>query len=236
MRGERRTAWCPTCRARGRPSKRPPPSSRTTAGRGSSGSEFRHGRASAAPTHHGMAAAASDPCATGLAHNPGVPDRRRPNAASPEPRDGGTAAQHVISYSPPHPTQPGGVMAGKKKATGRKRTMKRAATGGRKTPSKAARPAAKPVAPAPNPWKTFADRFEREAATTLKVLRAFPADQGAFQPHPRSSNAHRLFATVAVEQAMTLAAIKGTLQMPPQVPPPPPTLADCIAAFEKAAA
>lgn len=114
--------------------------------------------------------------------------------------------------------------------------MKRAATGGRKTPSKAARPAAKPVAPAPNPWKTFADRFEREAATTLKVLRAFPADQGAFQPHPRSSNAHRLFATFAVEQAMTLAAIKGTLQMPPQVPPPPPTLADCIAAFEKAAA
>jgi uncharacterized damage-inducible protein DinB len=127
------------------------------------------------------------------------------------------------------------MAAKKKKAKGKAPAKKQPARPRKAAPRKAARSSAKAPA-APNPWRAFADRFAQEAATTLKVMRAFPADQGAFQPHPRSSTAHRLMATFAIEQAMTLAAIKGTLQMPPQVPPPPATLADCVAAFEKAAA
>lgn len=126
-------------------------------------------------------------------------------------------------------------MAAKKKAKGRAPAKKKPGKARKAAPKKAARPAAK-AAQAPNPWKAYADRFAQEAATTLKLMRAYPADQATFQPHPRSSNAHRLFATFSAEQGMTIGAMKGTLQMPPQFPPPPPTLADCIAAFEKAAA
>lgn len=124
-------------------------------------------------------------------------------------------------------------MAAKKKAKGKKPAKKKPATARKAAPKKAAKAAAK-AAPAHNPWKEYADRFERESATTLKVMRAYPADQGAFQPHPRSSNAHRLMATFAIEQGMTLGAINGTLKMPPQFPPPPATLAECITAFEAA--
>lgn len=99
----------------------------------------------------------------------------------------------------------------------------------------AAKPAAKAAAAAPahNPWKAYADSLAREAAVTMKVMRAFPADQGAFQPHPRSSNAMRLFWTFAIEQGMAGKAIDGTLTMPPQFPPPPATLSECVNVFEK---
>jgi len=89
------------------------------------------------------------------------------------------------------------------------------------------------AAPAHNPWKTYADAMAREMAITLKLMRAYPADQAAFQPHPRSGSAHQLFYTFGVEQGITLGAINGTLSMPPQFPPMPATLGDCISTFEK---
>jgi uncharacterized damage-inducible protein DinB len=76
------------------------------------------------------------------------------------------------------------------------------------------------------------DVLSREHQTTLRVLRAFPADKGGFQPHERSSSAKRLMWTFAIEQNIALNAIKGTLKMPPNFPPEPETVEEAIAAFE----
>jgi uncharacterized damage-inducible protein DinB len=88
----------------------------------------------------------------------------------------------------------------------------------------------------PSPKQQFLDAFTREHQTTLKVIRALPADQGHFQPHPRSQNAKALIWTFSIEQALTVNALKGTLKMPPTFPPAPETLAEAIAAFERSAA
>ena len=133
----------------------------------------------------------------------------------------------------------------------KKKKVKKPAKAQRK-PTKAKKPARKPAkkatsapkavataapkAPAHNPWKAYADNLEREMAITLKVMRAYPADQGAFQPHPRSGSAHQLFHTFGIEQGVALAAINGTLRMPPNFPPPPATLGECVSAFERNAA
>jgi uncharacterized damage-inducible protein DinB len=103
--------------------------------------------------------------------------------------------------------------------------------------SRAAKPAAKKAAPAmPSPKQQFLDAFHKEHSTTLKVIRALPGDQGSFQPHPRSQSAKTLIWTFTVEQGLTVNALKGTLTMPPTFPPPPETLAEAIAGFERAAA
>ena len=91
---------------------------------------------------------------------------------------------------------------------------------------------AKPPAPAHNPWAVYAENLDRESKITLKVMRAFPADQAGFQPHPRSGAAMQLFWTFAIEQGIALAAVNGTLTMPPVFPPPPATLGECITIFE----
>jgi len=103
--------------------------------------------------------------------------------------------------------------------------------------ARAAKPAArKAAAVMPSPKQQFLDAFGREHSTTLKVIRAFPSDQGAFQPHPRSQSAKTLIWTFTVEQGLTVDALKGTLKMPPTFPPVPETLGEAIAAFERAAA
>ncbi len=130
------------------------------------------------------------------------------------------------------------VRSGKKsaasKAKGKAARKAGSSQRGKTAPKKPAARGAVRAAQVPNPWKAWADRFEREAATTLRVMRGFPSDQGAFQPHPRSSSAHRLIATFVGEQGILLGAIRGTLQMPLSFPSPPATIDECIAAFEGA--
>ena len=93
----------------------------------------------------------------------------------------------------------------------------------------ARRPAAVPAA---NPWKAYAAAFANEAAITLKVLRAFPAENHMFQAHPRSGTAMQLCWTFSIEQDLVIDAIKGTLKMPPNFPPPAASFSAGIAAFE----
>jgi hypothetical protein len=128
-------------------------------------------------------------------------------------------------------------MASKKKA----RKKAAAKKGGRKAApkksvKKAAPKAAAKAAPAPNPWKAYAARLAQESQTTLKVMRAFPADQSSFQPHPRSQNAVTLMSTFTVEQGIATMAINGTLKMGGGFPPPFATIPDAIKAFEGAVA
>jgi uncharacterized damage-inducible protein DinB len=85
----------------------------------------------------------------------------------------------------------------------------------------------------PSPKQVYLDALGREHQTTLKVMRAFPSQQGGFQPHERSSSAKRLMWTFCVEQNIVLNAINGTLKMPPSFPPEPETVEEAIAEFER---
>ncbi len=72
--------------------------------------------------------------------------------------------------------------------------------------------------------------------TTLKVMRAFPADQDSFRPHPRSSSAMSLFHTFGVEQNAALMAINGDFSLNAAFAlPTPSSLSEAITNFERIA-
>ena len=54
----------------------------------------------------------------------------------------------------------------------------------------------------------FLDAYERELATTHKVLRALPADKCEFRPHERSNTAFALGWTFVVEARLLLKGLK----------------------------
>ena len=51
--------------------------------------------------------------------------------------------------------------------------------------------------------------FEREHGTTLKILRAFPADQASLKPNDRCNSAQHLAWTFVVEETMLLKSLRG---------------------------
>jgi uncharacterized damage-inducible protein DinB len=51
--------------------------------------------------------------------------------------------------------------------------------------------------------------FKKETATTLKVLRAFPADQNDFKPHERASDILKLTSTFVFEMYLATAYFFG---------------------------
>jgi uncharacterized damage-inducible protein DinB len=60
----------------------------------------------------------------------------------------------------------------------------------------------------PSERERFLAIYERESATTQKVLAAFPADKASFTPHEKSSSAQRLLFTFVVEEKMILKALR----------------------------
>lgn len=81
----------------------------------------------------------------------------------------------------------------------------------------------------------FKQTFQRELATTLKVLRAYPSDKGTYKPHERSSTAQQLAWTFVIENNMAMAALKGPLKMDGGYPKPPASFDEIIATYEKTA-
>src|SRR3954462_12228187 len=81
----------------------------------------------------------------------------------------------------------------------------------------------------------FLRHFERELPTTLKVLRAFPADKMEYKPHEKSSTAQRLAWTFVLENTMSMAALKGPLDFGKGMPPAPSSMEEIISAYEKSA-
>jgi uncharacterized damage-inducible protein DinB len=59
----------------------------------------------------------------------------------------------------------------------------------------------------------FLNSFQKEHATTMKVLRAFPVEQSEFRPHPRSQCARDLAFTFQMEQTLIALAIKDQLTL-----------------------
>jgi uncharacterized damage-inducible protein DinB len=87
------------------------------------------------------------------------------------------------------------------------------------------------------PKEDFLAVYEREHATTLKVLKAYPADKADLRPHPRCKTAKELAWIFVVERGLGTMVFNDAFAkgMPSgSTPPPPATLGEAIAAYEKA--
>lgn len=78
----------------------------------------------------------------------------------------------------------------------------------------------------------FATALEREHATTLKVLRAFPAAHAHFRPHERSNTALQLAWTFVIEERLMSLALKGESVLGSGFPPPPDSWEKALEAFD----
>jgi len=79
----------------------------------------------------------------------------------------------------------------------------------------------------------FLQTWEREFRTTLKVLKAFPANKLDFKPHERSTPARELAWSFPMEDRMAvLGAANGRIDFD-DFPKPPATLAEILSAYEK---
>lgn len=85
---------------------------------------------------------------------------------------------------------------------------------------------------APSARQSLLDSYRRESATTLRILRAFPAAHAELRPHPTSNSAQQLAWTFAIENALIEAALRNKLRMPPAFPSMPDTWAECVTAYE----
>jgi len=79
----------------------------------------------------------------------------------------------------------------------------------------------------------FLQNFEREYQTTLKVLRAFPANQGELKPTPKMKTAREIAWMLALNQMVPGAVIQGELT-PGGFPDAPASYDAVVAGFEKA--
>ena len=89
---------------------------------------------------------------------------------------------------------------------------------------------------ATSPKQTFLDNYDKENATTLRLLRAFPKDKSDYRPTPANKPARELAWTLVLERALGTAvwgdafAKKGPSGKPPE---PPKTIDEIVSAFEK---
>jgi uncharacterized damage-inducible protein DinB len=80
--------------------------------------------------------------------------------------------------------------------------------------------------------KQFIDTLTREHATTMKLLRAFPAAKADLKPHERSSSALQLAWTFVIEQQLIMAAVTDQLKISGSLPPAPNDFNAIVAQFE----
>ncbi|MCI0432314.1 MAG: DinB family protein [Gemmatimonadetes bacterium] len=82
----------------------------------------------------------------------------------------------------------------------------------------------------------FKGAFEQETATTLKLLKAYPATASELKPNPVLKNARELAFIFATELGVVTAVLRNEFRLPPELPPTPGRWADVVAAFEKSVA
>lgn len=83
----------------------------------------------------------------------------------------------------------------------------------------------------------FLDVYEKEHATTMKVLRAFPPDKADLRPHPKCKTAKELAWIFVLERGLgTLVMADAFAKGGPagEAPPPPARFEDVLTALEKA--
>jgi len=79
----------------------------------------------------------------------------------------------------------------------------------------------------------FLNSFQREHGVTMKVLRAFPAKQSEFRPHPRSQCARELAFTFVMEQQVMSLAFQNQLKMGGAFPKAPSDFGAIVDQFDK---
>src|SRR5262245_33235819 len=90
--------------------------------------------------------------------------------------------------------------------------------------------------PRHTPKQHFIDLFEREHATTVRVLGAYPADQARFQPNERCASARDVAWTIARGNALMAKALTtGFDWSAPSstFPAPPDSVADILTELER---
>lgn len=117
----------------------------------------------------------------------------------------------------------------------RKAKARKTRTPAAKAASRRPKPATKAVAAAASPKRQLLDSLAREHATTLKVLRALPADQTELRPHPRAKSARELAWIFVIEQYLLHKALTDQLTFTGSggPPPAPGDYQAIIAQFEK---
>ncbi len=84
-----------------------------------------------------------------------------------------------------------------------------------------------------SPRQQFFDAFERETATTLRVVKAYPESQSELRPHEKMKTARELAAMFTMEMAAIDATVRGTFSFPPKPPPMPATWSEVIENFDR---
>ena len=84
------------------------------------------------------------------------------------------------------------------------------------------------------PKEQLIEMFNRESATTLRVLQAYPADRSELRPHPVCKTARELAWIFVTEQALFQVALTSGFDWSKAMPSPdvPPTIADIIRVFD----
>ena len=91
--------------------------------------------------------------------------------------------------------------------------------------------------PAPSARQTFLGAFRREHATTMKVLRAFPAEQSELRPSTKSNSARQVAWTFVIEERFMIRALAGTPVLGADAfPASPDTWEEILAELEASAA
>lgn len=80
--------------------------------------------------------------------------------------------------------------------------------------------------------RSLIDAWQRECATTLKVLRAYPPDQAELRPHERSRSARELAFIFPAGMKLATAALRDELDLSRPLPDMPERFEDIVRAFE----
>lgn len=87
-----------------------------------------------------------------------------------------------------------------------------------------------------SPKQQFLDAFDREYATTVRVLKSYPEDKLDLRPAPKCKTARELAFVFAAEQEFLRQAVTGQLDMSktPEHVSPPETMAEILDAYADA--
>src|SRR5215467_696368 len=130
-----------------------------------------------------------------------------PTGAPPSPKDPGVGTVPITCFRP--------------KLFTRARLMTDTATvSGNYTATKSAK-------------QSFLEKYERNHANTVPVLKAFPGDKSEFRPHERSSTARKGGWTFVIEESLMLKAIRGEEIRGGGFPQAPDTWDQVLAAFDQ---
>ncbi len=87
------------------------------------------------------------------------------------------------------------------------------------------------------PKQKFLEVYEREHATTMKVLRAFPSDRLDLRPHPKCKSARELAWVFVLERGLGTAVYRNEfakLAASGSAPEPPESWEELLGALEQA--